>query len=107
MSKEKTYKEYCSICENASYFDSKTLKASTMIINGIKIILCTPCEDDLLLKIAKGRGVNLKLESGEIVECHTQDFICVPIYYSILKRKKLYDTDLIREEFEKQIKKLR
>ena len=37
----------CSICHNSSGYDKDSLKASTWNINGIKTILCCPCEDDL------------------------------------------------------------
>ena len=57
----------CSICGNGSSYDEESLKASTYIINGIKTILCIPCEDDLLVTLAKGRGIKIKLgEGGEV-----------------------------------------
>jgi uncharacterized protein YlaI len=37
----------CSICGNKSGYDEESLKGSTRIINGISILLCCPCEDDL------------------------------------------------------------
>lgn len=59
----------CSICGNVSSFDSESLKASTWIINGTKIIMCINCEDDLLVKIAKGRNIKIKLgDGGEAVD---------------------------------------
>jgi len=61
--------ETCSICGNESSYDKKSLEASRWIINGVRITLCCPCEDDLLVKIAKGRGLILKLESGEVISC--------------------------------------
>lgn len=97
----------CNICGNESSYDKKALAGSRWVINGIRITLCCPCEDELLLKIAKGRGLNLSLESGEIVKCNTNDFICVPVYYSIQNRKKLFDTELMSEEFKIQLKKLK
>ncbi|MFW5847852.1 MAG: hypothetical protein ACOCVF_02950 [bacterium] len=36
----------CSICGNESGYDKETLESSTHNINGIKIVLCCPCEDD-------------------------------------------------------------
>lgn len=52
----------CSICGNVSAYDKETLKGSTWIINGCKVVLCCPCEDDLLVKLAKARGINVNLE---------------------------------------------
>lgn len=37
----------CQICDNTSSYDKESLKASTYNINGVKIVLCCPCEDDL------------------------------------------------------------
>ncbi len=41
----------CTICGNESGYDEETLEASTYEINGIKVILCCPCEDDLFLNL--------------------------------------------------------
>ena len=41
----------CSICGNSSGYDEISLKQSTYRINGIKTILCCPCEDDLKIKL--------------------------------------------------------
>ena len=45
----------CSICGNKSGYDKESLKGSTWNINGIKVILCCPCEDDLLKKLLMAR----------------------------------------------------
>lgn len=37
----------CKICGNVSGYDKDSLKGSTWKINGLKIVLCLPCEDDL------------------------------------------------------------
>jgi len=37
----------CQICGNESGYDEESLKNSTYEINGIKIVLCCPCENDL------------------------------------------------------------
>jgi uncharacterized protein YlaI len=56
----------CQVCGNYSGYDKQSLKASTMNINGCKIVLCCFCEDDLLVKIAKGRGIKIKItDDGE------------------------------------------
>jgi hypothetical protein len=55
MKSDKVISATCSICGNESSFDKQTLKGSTWIINGIKIILCCPCEDDLFKKILPTR----------------------------------------------------
>jgi len=49
---ENIYAE-CGICGNTSGYDKESLEGSTWNINGIKIVLCCPCEDDLrkVLKI--------------------------------------------------------
>lgn len=44
---EKILYASCAICGNTSGFDKEALKASTYKINGLKIVLCCPCEDDL------------------------------------------------------------
>ena len=59
----------CSICGNVSGYDEESLKASTYIINGVEVVLCIPCEDDLLVTLAKGRGIKIKLgDGGEVDE---------------------------------------
>jgi uncharacterized protein YlaI len=45
----------CSICGNRSGYDKESLKGSTLRINGTTIVLCCPCEDELLLKLVKRR----------------------------------------------------
>ena len=40
-------KEHCKLCDNVSYYDKETLKASMFHINGINIILCSNCEQEL------------------------------------------------------------
>jgi hypothetical protein len=62
----KIIRESCGVCGNVSGYDKQSLKASTWNINGEKIVLCCPCEDELLVKIAKGRGLIIKLDGGEI-----------------------------------------
>lgn len=51
----------CQICSNVSGYDEESLKSSTWIINGLEIVLCCPCEDDLVMKLpiiqSKGVGV--------------------------------------------------
>jgi len=57
----------CSICGNKSGYDKESLKGSKVTINGTKLILCCPCEDELLVKIAKRRMVGITLgDGGEI-----------------------------------------
>lgn len=64
----------CSICGNVSSYDSQSLKASTYRINGTTIILCIPCEDDLLKTLAKGRGIEIKYgDGGEIMSIKVKD----------------------------------
>lgn len=59
----------CHICGNVSGYDEQSLKGSTWNINGETIILCCPCEDELLKKIAKGRGISISyVGGGEIGE---------------------------------------
>lgn len=53
--KEKLLTAECCICENSSSYDKQSLKGSTHIINGIKIVLCCPCEDDLFSVFVKAR----------------------------------------------------
>jgi len=61
----------CAICGNESEYDEETLKSSTYDINGLDIVLCCPCEDDLLKVLAKERGIKINYEdssmSGEVV----------------------------------------
>jgi hypothetical protein len=52
-----------------SSYDEDSLKASTWKINGAVVILCCPCEDNLLKTIAQGRGLKIKYSTdtgGEI-----------------------------------------
>lgn len=50
----------CSICGNKSGYNKKSLKGSTWIINGQKIVMCCPCEDDLKKKLNKYDVKDLK-----------------------------------------------
>ena len=50
----------CSICGNNSSYDKESLKGSTWLINGCVIVLCCPCEDDLLKELCKSREIKLK-----------------------------------------------
>jgi len=59
----------CNICGNESSYDEGSLKGSTWEINGIEIVLCCPCEDDLLKKIAKGRGIKIEFGDGGEINC--------------------------------------
>lgn len=45
----------CSLCGNTSGYDKESLKGSTWNINGIKHVLCCPCEDDIFRQILKAR----------------------------------------------------
>lgn len=47
------YNVECYICSNTSGYDKDSLKDSTWNINGTKIVLCCPCEDDLKKKLNK------------------------------------------------------
>ena len=58
----------CNVCGNTSGYDKQGLKGSTWKINGCEIILCCPCEDELLVKLAKGRGITIKMGEGGEVE---------------------------------------
>lgn len=55
MGKNELIFKRCSICRNDSAYDKEALKSSTWKINGVKIILCCPCEDDLFLKLLKAK----------------------------------------------------
>ena len=59
-------RESCSICENVSGYDEESLKGSTWIINGVKIVLCCPCEDDLKKKLNKNEVRKLKEIAREL-----------------------------------------
>ena len=48
------------------------MKASTWIINGCKIVLCIPCEDDLLKKMLESRGLTHK-RIRAIADCLMSD----------------------------------
>lgn len=52
----------CSLCRNESSFDKESLKASTHIINGVKVVLCVPCEDDLLRTLVSHRISKERME---------------------------------------------
>jgi uncharacterized protein YlaI len=54
----------CHICGNVSSYDKGSLEGSTWRINGVTVVLCIPCEDDLLKKIAKGRGLFITYTDG-------------------------------------------
>lgn len=58
MKENKTIYANCSICWNKSGYDKESLKGSTIRINGQKVILCCPCEDELLSKLFKRRFKN-------------------------------------------------
>lgn len=50
----------CGICGNSSGYDDESLKDSTWNINGVKIVLCCPCEDDLKKSLNKPEIKRLK-----------------------------------------------
>ena len=57
----------CHICGNQSSYDEESIKGNTHIINGIKVIICCPCEDDLLrtflsARISKDRMADIATE---------------------------------------------
>ena len=57
----------CDICGSTSSYDKESLKGSTYEINGVKVVLCCPCEDDLLKTLARGRGIKIRYgDGGEI-----------------------------------------
>ena len=58
----------CDICQSTFGCDKQSLKSSTYIFNGVKVILCCPCEDDILKKLAKGRGIKIHYGDGGEVE---------------------------------------
>lgn len=71
----------CTTCGNESSYDKESLKNSTWTINGVKNVLCIPCEDALLKKIAKGRGLSLFFgDGGEIRKIKVQKTIIVEKY---------------------------
>ena len=47
--------EKCSICGNVSGYDEESLAGSSWIINGVNVVLCCPCEDDLLKQLIERR----------------------------------------------------
>jgi len=49
--KNETISERCSLCGNVSSFDAKSLKASTVIVNGCKVVMCCGCEDEIFHKL--------------------------------------------------------
>jgi uncharacterized protein YlaI len=51
----------CSICGNSSGYDKESLKGSMYIINGVKTILCCPCEDELKKTLNKHQVKKLKM----------------------------------------------
>jgi len=55
MKKSKILFANCGICDGESAYDKETLKASTHNINGTKIVICCPCEDDLFRKFLIAR----------------------------------------------------
>lgn len=69
-----TIEARCHICGNVSSYDEETINSSTWRINGSVIILCCPCEDDLLKKIARVHGIKIDMESsGEITKITIND----------------------------------
>jgi hypothetical protein len=41
----------CSLCGNTSGFDTESLKASTVVINGTENVMCCGCEDEMFHKL--------------------------------------------------------
>lgn len=113
----KTLVHSCTCCGNASSYDKQSLKASTYNINGCDVVLCCPCEDDLLVKLAKGRGIIIKLGDGGEVDSAVlknkhglyKEPISVPVYYALPfpdSKKILLDIETMREEFDFKLEKL-
>jgi len=67
MEDERLYGK-CGSCGNVSGYDEESLKGSTWNINGLDLILCCPCEDDLLVQIADGRGIKITMGEGGDVD---------------------------------------
>lgn len=45
--KDHSISHSCSLCGDVSYYDKESLKGCTHTINGVKHVICCPCEDDL------------------------------------------------------------
>lgn len=64
--KNETLQGTC-ICGNTSDYDKDSFKGSTISINGVDIVLDCGCEDELLQKLAKRRGLKIRFgDGGEI-----------------------------------------
>lgn len=89
----------CDICGNTSGYDKKSLEGSIHNINGRNIILCCPCEDDLLKKLAKGRGINISYgDSGEISKVKIKGIRL--IHPNMERIRKIINDELMSEEAE-------
>lgn len=87
----------CSICGNKSSYDKESLAGSKVTINGTRLILCCPCEDELLVKLAKRRTIGIVLgDGGEIAELDVAAYCDTHPKYNVLKLADGYElTDTI------------
>ncbi len=65
LKSEQRLSAHCTTCGNESGYDEETLKASTHVINGVEIVLCCFCEDDLLRTLVSSRVTDSTYELVE------------------------------------------
>jgi len=87
----------CSICGNESKYDKESLAGSKVRINGTRLILCCPCEDELLVKLAQRRNIGITLgDGGEIAKLDVAAYCDNHPKYKVLKLADGYElTDTI------------
>jgi hypothetical protein len=92
--------EECALCGNVSGYDKQSLKANTHNINGCNVVLCCPCEDDLLQKLARGRGINITYgDGGEISKVKLKSGVRL-IHPNMNKISEVLNENLLSEEVE-------
>ena len=60
MKNDKVINANCGVCGNCSGYDEESLKGSTYKINGLDVVLCCPCEDDLKKRLNSDEIKRLK-----------------------------------------------
>mgnify|MGYP001424685599 CR=1 FL=1 len=100
---EKTIYANCGMCGNKSGYDKQSLKGSTWNINGCSVVLCISCEDELLHKIAKSRGIKIKYgDGGEIHSIRLTDHNIQTIRPKQLKElMEILEQHLMSDEYDR------
>ena len=52
----------CALCGNSTGCDEETLEGSIVEINGMGVVMCCDCEDEMFIKLALRKDVIVELD---------------------------------------------